>query len=135
MVSFITDKSDTSLGWLEIVKSHGIEINQREINDLNNYGYKIYNFNEIDLFNDFDSVISILKNIDVFVTVSNSTAHIAGALGVPTIIICPKKTSTYYYWDYDDGNTPWYNNVTILKSESSIKNTIQKLNILIDKII
>ena len=35
MVSFITDKSDTSLGWLEIVKSHGIEINQREINDLN----------------------------------------------------------------------------------------------------
>ena len=38
MVSFITDKSDTSLGWLEIVKSHGIEINQREINDLNNVG-------------------------------------------------------------------------------------------------
>ena len=35
MVSFITDKSDTSLGWLEIVKSYGIEINQREINDLN----------------------------------------------------------------------------------------------------
>ena len=57
-----------------------------------------------------DAVISIrLANIaagtitaDVFVTVSNSTAHIAGALGVPTIVICPKKASTYYYWDYDN---------------------------------
>ena len=105
-----------------------------EITEFNKKGFEIHNLKEVNLFNDFESVISILKNLDLFVTVSNSTAHIAGALGVPTIIICPKKTSTYYYWDYDDGNTPWYNNVTILKSESSIKNTIQKLNILIDKI-
>ena len=32
-------------------------------------------------------ILSILKNLDVFVTVSNSTAHFAGALGIPTILI------------------------------------------------
>ena len=106
----------------------------KEINDLNSYGYKIYNFNEIDLFNDFDSVISILKNIDIFVTVSNSTAHFAGALGVPTILICPKKSSTYYYWDYENGKTPWYESVSIIKLESSIGKTIDLVNKMIDKI-
>ena len=82
---------------------------------------KIYNFNnEIDLFNDFDSLISILKNIDVFVTVSNSTAHFAAALGVRTILICPKKSSTYYYWDYENGKTLWYENVSIIKFSDSL---------------
>ena len=87
-------------------------------------GFEIYNFENVDLFNDFESVISILKNLDLFVTVSNSTAHLAAALGIPTIVICPKKTSTYYYWDYDDGFTPWYNNVRVLKVQGSIKKTI-----------
>ena len=69
--------------------------------------YHIGPHKDVDLFYDFDSLISILKNLDVFVTVSNSTAHFAGALGVPTILICPKKSSTYYYWNYEDGKTPW----------------------------
>ena len=98
-------------------------------------GFEIYNFENVDLFNDFESVISILKNLDLFVTVSNSTAHLAAALGIRTIVIYPKKTSTYYYWDYDDGFTPWYNNVRVLKVQGSIKKTINQLNMLIDKII
>ena len=106
----------------------------KEINDLNNYGCNIYSFKEINLFNDFDSVISILKNIDVFVTVSNSTAHFAGALGVPTILICPKKSSTYYYWDYENGKTPWYESVSVIKLENSIDRTIDLVNKMIDKI-
>ena len=43
--------------------------------------------------------MGLLKNLDLFITVSNSTAHFAGALGIPTILICPKKSSTYYYWN------------------------------------
>ena len=50
-----------------------------EINRANKKGIDIFTFKEIDLFNDFDSCMSILKNLDVFVTVSNSTAHISGA--------------------------------------------------------
>jgi len=103
-----------------------------EIESLNKLGLKIYSFNNINLFNDFESVISILNNLDIFITVSNSTAHIAGAIGIPTIVICPKKSSTFYYWDYDDGRTPWYNNVRILKIDKSIKKTIEQINLLID---
>ncbi len=97
-------------------------------------GKKIYSFDGVDLFNDFDSLISILKNLDVFVTVSNSTAHFAGALGVPTILICPKKSSTYYYWDYDDGKTPWYKSISVVKIEKSLGYTMGIVNDLIDRV-
>ena len=110
-----------------------IEMNN-DINKIRNEGFEVFNFNTIDLFNDFESVISILKNIDVFVTVRNSTAHFAGALGVPTILICPKKSSTYYYWDYIDGKTPWYKNVRIVTIDGSIERTMNKVNKLIDLI-
>jgi len=106
-----------------------------EIKRVNKKNIDIFTFKEIDLFNDFDSCISILKNLDVFVTVSNSTAHIAGALGVPTIVICPKKSSTYYYWDYDNNQTPWYGSIRIIKFKDSIKNTMNEVDKLINKLI
>ncbi|MDC0060676.1 hypothetical protein OAJ19_03045, partial [Pelagibacteraceae bacterium] len=108
--------------------------NIEEINDFRESGKNIFNFDNVDLFNDFDSLISILKNLDVFVTVSNSTAHFAGALGIPTVLICPKKSSTYYYWDYDDGKTPWYNSVSIIKFKVSLEYTMGLVNDLINKI-
>jgi len=106
-----------------------------EINRVNKKDIDIFTFSEIDLFNDFDSCLSILKNLDVFVTVSNSTAHIAGALGVPTIVICPKKSSTYYYWDFDNNLTPWYKSIRIIKFKDSIKNTMDEVNKLINEFI
>ena len=106
----------------------------KEVNQFRESGLDLYNFNNIDLFNDFDSLISILKNLDVFVTVSNSTAHFAGALGIPTILICPKKSSTYYYWDYEDVKTPWYNNISIIKFKNSLDYTMRLVDDLINKI-
>ena len=124
----------------KIISSNALFINlqygktEEDINNFRKNGKKIYTFNDIDLFNDFDALISILKQLDVFVTVSNSTAHFAGALGIPTILICPKKSSTYYYWDYENGKTPWYKSISIVKFEDSIENTMNEVNDLIDKI-
>ena len=106
----------------------------KEVNELKKSGLDLYNFNNIDLFNDFDSLISILKNLDVFVTVSNSTAHFAGALGIPTILICPKQSSTYYYWDYENGKTPWYESISIIKFKHSLNYTMKLVDELIDNI-
>ena len=106
----------------------------KEVNQLTESGLDLYNFNNIDLFNDFDSLISILKNLDVFVTVSNSTAHFAGALGIPTILICPKQSSTYYYWDYENGKTPWYESISIIKFKHSLNYTMKLVDELINNI-
>ena len=55
------------------------------------------------------------------------------SLGIPTILICPKKSSTYYYWDYEDGKTPWYDSVSIVKFKHSLDYTMSLVDDLIDK--
>ena len=73
----------------------------------------IVNFEEVDLFNDFEAISSLLKNLDLFITVSNTTAHVAGALGVPTWLIKPKNHAVFHYWNQPGNTTPWYSSITL----------------------
>ena len=77
---------------------------------------KLEVLSEIDLFNDFQSVASLLKNLDLFITVSNSTAHLAGALNVKTILIKPFNQATFFYWDQKTNETPWYPSIDLVDS-------------------
>jgi ADP-heptose:LPS heptosyltransferase len=56
--------------------------------------------------------------LDLFVTVSNSTAHLAGALGIKTILIKPANHASFHYWNYEDGKTPWYKSINIISKEN-----------------
>ena len=79
--------------------------------------YKIITLKKLDLFNNFTGLANLLKNLDLFITVSNSTAHLAGALGVRTILIKPPNHASFHYWNYEDGKTPWYKSVSIISKE------------------
>ena len=107
-----------------------IENDKKYLSSQNKY-LKI--FNELDLFNDIEACMGLLKNLDLFITVSNSTAHFAGALGIPTILICPKKSSTYYYWNTNSESSIWYKNIKVLGVESSINKTIEQINNIVEK--
>ena len=69
---------------------------------------KINIIEKIDLYNDFESIAGLLCNLDLFITVSNSTAHLAGALGVPTWLIRPRNHAVFHYWNQPKELTPWY---------------------------
>ncbi len=88
---------------------------------------------DLDLYNDIESCMGLLKNLDLLITVSNSTAHFAGALGIPTILICPKKSSTYYYWNTSSGSSIWYKNMKVLGMEHSVNKTIMQINKVLEK--
>ena len=107
-----------------------IENDKKYLSSQNKY-LKI--FDDLDLFNDVESCMGLLKNLDLFITVSNSTAHFAGALGIPTILICPKKSSTYFYWNTSSESSIWYKNIKVLGIESSISETIKQINNIVKK--
>ena len=107
-----------------------IENDKKYLSSQNKY-LKI--FDDLDLFNDIESCLGLLKNLDLFITVSNSTAHFAGALGIPTILICPKKSSTYFYWSASSGSSIWYKNIKVLGIENSISETIKQINKFVEK--
>lgn len=61
----------------------------------------------------FDDTASMLKNIDVLITVDTALAHLAGALGIKTyLLLC---FAPDWRWFDNDKRTEWYPNVTIIK--------------------
>ena len=98
-----------------------------EINSFNNQAKnKLINIKGLDLYNDFEAIASLLMSLDVFVTISNSTAHLAGALGVKTILIKPENFAVFHYWNQKTDETPWYNSIKLVNKKKFLKNPIFK---------
>ena len=88
---------------------------------------EIINIDEVDLFNDFESIAALLKNLDLYIAVSNSTAHLSAALGVPTWIIKPKIHAVFHYWNQPNNTTPWYSSVKLFSYKNGWEETMQKI--------
>lgn len=44
---------------------------------------KIYTDPDLDRFNDLDGLLALIESLDLVITISNVTAHLAAALGKP----------------------------------------------------
>ncbi len=87
----------------------------------NNSKNKLLSIDNLDLYDDFESIASLLKSLDVFITISNSTAHLAGALGVKTILIKPENFALFHYWNQKTNKTPWYDSIELVKKNDFLK--------------
>jgi len=66
-------------------------------------------------FKDYSDTAAALKNLDVLVTIDSSILHMAGALGVKTLLLLPNASE--WRWFDDTKATPWYKSVEIFKQE------------------
>ncbi len=102
-----------------------------EINNFNNKSSnKLINLEWLDLYNDFESIASLLKSLDIFVTISNSTAHLAGSIGVKTILIKPENYAIFHYWNQKINKTPWYSSIELINKNDFLKNSFDLRNYL-----
>ena len=102
-----------------------------EIKSFNNTAKnKLLSIEGLDLINDFEGIASLLKSLDVFISVSNSTAHLAGALGVKTILIKPENFAVFHYWNQKTDNTPWYPSIRLIDKKKFLNDTRFLKNIL-----
>ena len=53
----------------------------------------------IDYIKDIDGLASVIDACDVVVTISNTVAHLAGALGKPTYVLLTNGLARLWYWD------------------------------------
>ena len=89
--------------------------------------FTIISLRDLDIFNNLTGLANLLSKLDIFITVSNSTAHLAGALGVKTLLIKPDNHASFHYWNYTNGNTPWYKSIKIIsKKDLKDKELIKK---------
>ena len=71
-------------------------------------GVTVERLTDIDNTNDIDGLAALISACDVVVTVSNTTAHLAGALGRDTWVFVPQGHARLWYWFKNRDRSPWY---------------------------
>lgn len=93
---------------------------QEEIEDLeNDYGVQIHTIEGVNLFDNIDGLLSIIKMCDVIVTTSNLTAHLAGALGKDVLLLVPYMIGRIWYW-HEEEISSWYPSISLYSQDQSL---------------
>ncbi len=73
-----------------------------------NAGIDITRLDDIDNMQDIDGLATLIEACDLVVTVSNTTAHLAGALGKPVFLLLPYSQGRLWYWQTERADALWY---------------------------
>ena len=79
----------------------------------NEHGITLSKVEDIDNFNDIDGLASLIDACDFIVTISNVTAHIAGALGKKVFLMVPYEKGKIWYWHDGLKISLWYPTIQI----------------------
>ena len=80
-------------------------------------GVHIQKIDDIDNFTDIDDLAALINACDIVVTVSNTTAHLAAALGKPTLLLLPQTSAVFWYWHREGDQSPWYPTTRLFRKD------------------
>ncbi|BBK37004.1 hypothetical protein STAQ_20820 [Allostella sp. ATCC 35155] len=74
---------------------------------------------DIDPVADIDGLMAQIAAVDLVIAASNSTAHLAGALGRPCWVLLPRGSGLLWHWLVPAGGdrSPWYPSVRLFRSD------------------
>lgn len=85
----------------------------------NEHNIRLTKIEDIDNFNDIDGLASLIDACDFIVTISNVTAHIAGALGKKVYLMVPHEKGRLWYWHDGLKKSLWYPSVEIFSQNET----------------
>lgn len=97
------------------------------------FGVRYIHDPAIDAQNDLVALTDQIAALDATLTVSNVTAHLAGALGRPVQVLAPTGKSLFFYLMAGESGTPWYPSMQISHlrrgegPETAVRNAITGL--------
>ncbi len=98
--------------------NHQDAINQ--IRDLT--GKSIQTVPGLDTFDDMARLGMLISQLDLVITISNTTAHLAGSLCVPTILMMPPRgKASFWYWHTRSNSKQslWYPSVEVVEHDAA----------------
>jgi len=120
---FAEHKSLTLETLLPLLRLPGIEFIDLQYGDTRQereaikatHGITIRHVEGVDLMNDLEGLAALIDSCDMVVTISNTTAHFAGALGKPMHVILPFSQGRHWYWHHDRSDSPWYPSARLIR--------------------
>jgi len=76
-------------------------------------GHAILHDDDFDQLQDLESFAARVAAMDAVVSVSSTTAHFAGGLGVPAFVML--NTAPLHYWFLDREDSPWYPSLRLFR--------------------
>lgn len=79
------------------------------------FGADIFSDPDVDQLASLDDFAAQVAAMDAVVSISNTTVHVAGALGTPCIALLPPAQGLLWYWGVTGETTPWYDSVRLVR--------------------
>jgi len=70
---------------------------------------------DVDPLTDMDTFFAQVAAMDMVLTTSNTTAHVAGAQNIPAWVLVPAARGALWYWFTTRADSPWYPSVRLIR--------------------
>lgn len=80
-------------------------------------GTPLDRWDDFDPGNDLDDLAALSAALDLVVSIDNSTAHLAAAVGAATWVLLPAAAD--WRWPLDRDDTPWYPTATLIRQRDA----------------
>lgn len=84
---------------------------------LRDKGAQFYVDQSIDPLISLDDSAAQIAAMDLVISVSNSTVHLAGAMGIPTLAMIPVGHGRVWYWFTGMDRSVWYPSVSLIRTK------------------
>ena len=88
-----------------------------DIDKISDFGCEIINDPNVDPLKNMEIAAAQIASLDLVITVANTTAHISGALGIPTYLILSRNPD--WRWGSEEPGTPWYSSVKFYRQQKN----------------
>ena len=109
---------------------------QNQLIDFNEkHNLNIQECKRVDNFHDIDGHAALIEACDFVVTISNSSAHMSGAIGKETFLMCPVGKGSIWYWSNQlNENNLWYPSIHVFEQnlDGNWVDVVQRIKLVIE---
>ena len=110
---------------------------QKQLAEFNEkHDMNILECDSVDNFYDLDGHAALIEACDFVITISNTSAHMAGAIGKETYLMCPSGKGLLWYWsNQTNGKCLWYPSIHIHEQNLPGKwfDVVESIKLVIEK--
>jgi tetratricopeptide (TPR) repeat protein len=92
-----------------------VEAELREVRDT--LGVEVVSDPAVDQLKDMDGFFAQVAAMDLVISTSSTTVHVAGALAVPTWVMLPQLNALHWYWFLSGDSNPFYSSLRLFRRD------------------
>ena len=89
---------------------------------------KFYEYENLNITQEIDKLISLINKLDLVITIQNSTAHISLSIGKKTFVLLSYKPPRFYWYGPNPEKSYWYPEATLYRQKDANHDWTEILN-------